>query len=386
MDNLHHSEDEPQVNCFNLTNDEQMAIKILYTITGAVCSVLLLITILLLLFCKQFDTLLKRLFLYALAATTLRSFTLTATYDHNHRYTTHKNACIWAAYVFDWAGIVLGVFMIGLMSYLFYLVYCSVQGNKVSTPPCLQSKCSRRCMEVAYVILVPLVSFAYASIPYITKDYGLTDAQCWIKIFDKNCTLSSSGVFDQVMNGYVLFIIHGLIILTFGIAIVFTNLCKTALLGEARLLTKKTLLVLSCLLVRILVILAAFVLQFSAGHRKVMALRISMAMVYPTSLLLFPFAFIGCFSKLHHIIREKLLFYCKSKIKNNWKHVPFEPLALSMEDQTIGISTRISPRSSTYYSSTPPYTGGFTDYTLSTAILVRANTCRAMEINTNRSD
>ena len=385
MDTLLVSEEE-QVNCSDMTNAEQVEIKVLYTVSGAVCSVILLLTILLLLFYRQFDTLLKRLFLYALTATTLRSFTLTATYDHNHRYSTHESACIWAAYVFDWAGIVLGAYMIGLMSYLFYLVYRSAQGNRASTPPSPQSNCFRRTcsMEVVYVILVPLTSFAYASIPYISKDYGLTNAQCWIKIFDTNCTLSSSGVFDQVMNGYVLFIIQGLIILTFGIAIVFTNLCKTPSLGEARLLIKKTLIVLSCLLVRILVIVAAFVIQFSAGHRKVVALQVCMAIAYPISLLLFPFVFILCFSKLRHTIKEKLC-YLKNRIKNG-KHVPLrdETSPLLLEDPiTIGVSTRISPRSSTY-SNSSPYTGGFTDITLSTAILVRAN--RAVEVHINRCD
>ena len=355
--------------CSNLTASELATIHLTYTVTGAVCSVILLTITLLLVLCKQFDTLLKRLFLYVMLVSSLRQFSLTASYEHHFKHAKQEIACIWIAYIFDWAGIVLGVFMIGMMSYLFYLVCCLAKGKAMYTPRFLQSNCRRNVLEITYVVLFPALLFAYASIPYFNNTYGLTEhGQCWIKLHNENCTMTTSGLLDQFINGYILYFIHGIVGLLFAIAIVITYLCMSASLSEARLLIKKTLIVLSCLLVRILVIVVAFVNQMTARHQKVMALRFSLAILYPASLLLFPFAFLICFSKVHHIIKEKVTC-CKCKKRS---YVVLQPFAQSIQDPTVCVSTRISPPSDTFF--TAPHTDGFTDLSYgSTAILVRGN-------------
>ena len=357
-----------EVKCYHMAIHELEKINLVYIITGAVCTVALLAITFLLFFCKQFDTLLKRLVLYTSIATTLRLLTLTTTNDYHLKYTRHESACIWAAYFFDWAGIVLGVDMIGLMSYLFYLVYCSARGKDISTPRFLRSNCLRKGLEIASVIFVLVGSFGYASIPYFNGTYGFTNGQCWIKLFDAaydHCSVSSLGVLDQVLNGYVLFIILSLIIVMFTIAIIASYSVLSSSLSEARVLVKKTLIILSCLLVHILVIVASFATQWITGHRKVMTLQLTMAFSCPISLLLFPLAFVVCFGNLHHIMGNKWNS-CKCRKRKNIMSVE------DLEDQaTIQISTRISPRSYTFF--TAPYTGGFTDLTLSTGLLVREN-------------
>ena len=69
-----------EVKCYHMRVHELEKINLVYILTGTACSVVLLAITLLLLFCKQFETLLKRLILYTSVATTLRLLTLTTIY------------------------------------------------------------------------------------------------------------------------------------------------------------------------------------------------------------------------------------------------------------------------------------------------------------------
>ena len=363
------SQFSPTENCTNLTTHELDTINLTYSITGGVCSITLLAITSLLLLRKQSNTLLKRLFLYVMIATTLREFALTASIEHHFKYSKQEKACIWIAYVFDWAGILLGVFMIGLMSYLVYLVRFLYKGKAISTPQFLQSNYRRITLEIMYVVLLPLLLFAYASIPYLNGTYGLTGARCWIQILDESCKLTTLGFVDQFSNGYVLYFIHGMAVLILTVSIVVTYLRISTSLVEARLLLKQTLFVLICLLVRILVILLAFVHEIyvqSTGYHQPMAIWLFIAVIYPSSLLLFPFGFLLCFYSRSSCLM-KMPRSCKCTKKG---HVVLKPFTESAQSSTFRVSTRISPPSDTFF--TAPYTDGFTDLSYgSTAILVR---------------
>ena len=104
-----------------------------------------------------------------------------------------------------------------------------------------------------YVILLVLLSFVYAWIPYIHNNHGLAGAWCWVRTMDDNCTVV--GLVDQVMTGYVIYVTTGLFggVMIIVIVIMYCKLPPT--LREARLLLKKTIIILICLLLSTLLLL-----------------------------------------------------------------------------------------------------------------------------------
>ena len=237
--------------------------------------------------------------------------------------------CIWVAYLYNWTGIILSVYTIGMMVYLFYLVRCLAKGNTLSPPRFLQSKQYRIILEIVYVFLPSLLSFAYASVPYFNHNYGLASAWCWIRNTDENCKLTLSGLLDQLLNGYIFYETGGIagVIFTIAIAIVYWRLPST--LYEARLLLKKTFFMLLCLLLSVLIVMIAFINGMHVartGQYQHLAGWLTIASLYPISLLLFPFGFLICFysgkmfnrSSVKHTISKWLCSCtkCKSKQKN----------------------------------------------------------------------
>ena len=359
-------------NCSNLTTEELVTINLVFSTSGAACCFLSLLITLLLLFYKACDTLLKRQFLYLMVTTTLRELFLFASIEHHFQYTGQETVCTWVAYLYNWTGIVLSVFTIGMMVYLFYLVHCLAKGNTVSPPRFLQSKWCRITLEITYVILPSLLSFAYASIPYFNHNYGLASAWCWIRNTDENCKLTLSGLLDQLLNGYIFYETGGIagIILTIAIVIVYWRLPST--LYEARLLLKKTFFMLVCLLLSILIVMVAFINGMHTartGRYQHLAAWLTIASLYPISLLMFPFGFLVCFysGKMFNknSIKKALTrcFCCFASHKHNKKErrvrIQAQPADVeSTQAPTIPVSTRVSQPSHTFFK--VPYTNEFT--------------------------
>lgn len=85
-------------------------------------------------------------------------------------YEEQDEVCTWIAYFYNWSGIVVFVFSVGIIVYLFYLVYhrtSLIRGNTLTTQKFLKSRSSRVALEIFYLISTLLLSCAYASIPYI---------------------------------------------------------------------------------------------------------------------------------------------------------------------------------------------------------------------------
>ena len=357
-------------NCSNLTTEELISINLVFSISGAACCFVSLVITLLLLFCNACDTLLKRQFLYLMAATTLRELFLSASIEHHFQYSGQETVCIWIAYLYNWTGIVLSVYTIGMMVYLFYLVHCLAKGNTVSPPRFLQSKRYRIVMEIAYVLLPLLLSFAYASVPYFNHNYGLASAWCWIRNTDKDCKLTLSGLLDQLLNGYIFYETGGIagIIFTIAIVIVYWRLPST--LYEARLLLKKTFFVLLCLLLSILIVMVAFINGMHVartGQYQHLPAWLTIASLYPISLLLFPFGFLVCFysgkmfnsSTLKRAITRRFCCCTSCKCKQNRRRVRIQAQFVeSTQAPTIPASTRVTQPSNTFFK--VPYTNEFT--------------------------
>ena len=141
-------------NCSNLTTDDLITINLSFSGTGAVCCFVSLIVILFLLISKAYKSVLQRLFLYLMVATAIRELFLGASIEHHFKYPGQERVCTWIAFIYNWTGIVLFVFTVGIMIYLFFLVRYLAKGNTV--PRFLQSRCRRILLEISYIV-IPLV-------------------------------------------------------------------------------------------------------------------------------------------------------------------------------------------------------------------------------------
>ena len=225
-------------NCSNLTTGDLVTINLAFSGTGAASCFIASLIVLLLFISKSYQSVLQRLFLYLMVTTSVRELFLAASIEHHFEYSGQETVCTWIAFIYNWTGIVLFVFTVGIMIYLFFLVQYVAKGNTV--PQILQSKCRRVCLESFYIFLSTVITFAYASIPYFTHNYRLAGAWCWIKALDEDCKLILSGLLAQLFHGHIFYESGGIIgiILMIAIAVVYCWLPVT--LHKARLLLRKS--------------------------------------------------------------------------------------------------------------------------------------------------
>lgn len=365
-------------NCSNLTKEQFLSLNLAYSTTGAACCALSCTITLLLLLSKSYHSVLQRLFLYLMIATSARELFLAASIEHQWEYPGQEQVCTWIAYLYNWLGILRFVFTMGIMIYLFFLVHHVAKGNTV--PQLLHSKNRRLSLEVLYVVLSPLLTFAYASVPYFKSHYGLAGAWCWIQAVDKDCQATLSGLLDQLFNGYIFFISNGIFGIVFGIAVVIIYCKLPATLQDARTLLRKTFFVMVCFLLYVIAQvfgLSARITTAIANHFHNYTLWLIFGITYPTSLMLFPIAFI-----LNFYPTSKLFYFhfcvpkcCKRSKSNqntrNKHHVQFQqqPTLCTYNVPTIPESSRVSPPSSTFFK--VPYTNNFTHISTENTVLVQ---------------
>ena len=361
-------------NCSNTSTDQQVSINLTVTSIAAACSVVLFVITVMLLVCKQSNTLLKRLFLYVMIAATLRELFLAASIEEHFKYkeNVQEIVCSWIAYFYDMTGFTLGVFTVGLIIYLFRLVRCLTKGKATSTPNFLQSKYRKITLEIVYVILPFVIAFVYAIIPWIKHYYGKqSNAWCWIKLTNKGVadykkTFTQLGLLYQITNGYLLFYIAGIIalILILAIAIIYGRLPSN--LQDARRLLKQTLILLMCLSLRILVILAAFIDDIVADEtsNQQLAVQMVISILYPVSLLFFPFGYLTSFYSGRIIqtfsaIKVKIKVCCYQCCGRSRHSNEYFTDSNTIQVPSFPASTRVSMPSHTYFS--VPHTNEFTD-------------------------
>ncbi len=299
-------------NCSNLTAEDLISINLSFSGSGAACCFISCIIVLLLLISRAYHSILQRLFLYLMVATALRELFLAASIEHHFEYPGQDTVCTWIAFIYNWTGILLFIFTVGIVIYLFFLVKYVAKGNTL--PRFLQSKCRRVLLETLYVVLSLILTFVYTLVPYFTDNYGLAGAWCWIRALDENCKMMISGLLDQLFNGYIFYASGGIIgiILMIGVAVVYYRLPIT--LQEARSLLKKTFLVMLCFLLHLIAVVMALSIRMftaKASHYKHFAIWYSVGITFPISLLLFPVAFIFSFYPVSKLCRSVYARVCK---------------------------------------------------------------------------
>ena len=268
-----------------------------------------------------------------MVTTSVRELFLAASVEHHFEYSGQETVCTWIAFIYNWTGIVLFVFTVGIMIYLFFLVQYVAKGNTV--PQTLQSKCRRVCLESFYIFLSTVITFAYASIPYFTHNYGLAGAWCWIKALDEDCKLTLSGLLAQLFHGHTFYESDGIIgiILMIAIVVVYCRLPVT--LHEVWLLLRKSFIVMTCFLLYVVIAVIALSIRMitaKTSSYQHFAIWFSIGITYSISLLLFPVAFLLCFypvSKLFRCVlcvkaQECLCFLCDKHKARNKRAVRFQ--------------------------------------------------------------
>ena len=283
-------------NCSRLTTDELIFLNLSRGVTGAACCFISCVIILLLLICKTYQSVLQRLFFYLMVGTAVRELFFAASIEHQFQYSGQDKVCTWIGFIYNWTGILVFVFTMGIVGHLFFLVRFLAKGNTV--PRFLQSRCRRVSLECSYVTLPLILTFAYASMPYFTDNYGLAGAWCWIRALDDDCNTTLSGLLSQLFNGYIFNVSGGMIgiILMIANAVVYYRLPVT--LPEARLLLKKTFIMIVCFLLYVVVVVMALsvrIINTKNSHYQVFIIIQALAILFPISFLLFPIAFILSF-------------------------------------------------------------------------------------------
>ena len=314
-----------------------------------------------------------------MVSTAVRELFLAASIEHHFQYSGQETVCTWIAFIYNWTGIVLFVFTVGIMIYLFFLVQYVAKGNTV--PIFLQSKCRRVTLEGSYIVLSLTITFAYASVPYFTHNYGLAGAWCWIRALDSNCKMTLSGLLAQLFHGHIFYESGGIvgILLMIAIGVVYCRLPVS--LQEARLLLKKTFTVIVCFLIYVIVVVIALSIRMitaKTSHYRHFAIWFSVGITYPLSLLLFPIAFIFSFNPTRKLFRSAACvtakrFCCwvceRQRVKKRKSiHNQHQPAYSTHIVPTFPESSRVSPPSHTFFH--VPYTNNFTHITTEHAPLV----------------
>ena len=355
-------------NCSDLSIKDIATINLAFCVTGGVCCCIAIFITLLLVICRAYKSVLQRLFLYVMVATIVRELFLAASIEHHFKYDGQEQVCIWIAFFYDWGGIIKFVHMVGIMTYLFFLVRYVAKGE--TAPRLLQTKFRRVVAEVLYILVSTVISLGYATVPLFTHKYGLAGSWCWIKELDENCHLTLTGLLDQLLNGYVFYIFGGVIgsVMLIAVAVVYSRLPLT--LREARLLLRKISIIIVCFLVFIIIVLVALSMRVITATTKAYqrpAVWLIVAVAFPIALLLFPIAFLFSFypiRKAFNLFKGKIScrFCKKDKPVHNKPRVRFQE---PTEVPTFPVSTRVTPASSTFFH--VPYTNEFTHITTATA-------------------
>ncbi len=249
---------------------------------------------------------------------------------------------MWIGFIWNWTRILVFVFTVGIK---FFYVYHIAKGTPV--PRFLQSRCRRVFLEILFVGLSTVVTLGYAGVPFITNNYGLAGAWCWIRALNENCTISKAGLYDQLFNGYIFYVSGSIIglILLIVVAVVYCRLPVTH--NETKLLLKKTFCVIITFLVNIVIMVFALIARVTAAVNKMYKyppVWFSFGVTFPISLLLFPIAYLILFSVGR---RAGIMSYFCRCFKRN-RQTRIRRLGRSAQAATVQESNRVSAPSQTY--------------------------------------
>ena len=99
-------------------------VNLIFSGTGATCCLISTVIIMLILFSKAYHTVLERLFLYLMASILLREMFIAASLEHHFKYDKEiqDKVCTAIGFIWNWTGIIVFIFTVGMKVYLFVYV------------------------------------------------------------------------------------------------------------------------------------------------------------------------------------------------------------------------------------------------------------------------
>ena len=195
-------------NCTNITDQNVRNLALARGITGLLCFVLCVVTLVIELFLacrmKKFRTILHRLFIYLTISTVAYLFVLSLHIGHYTQYPPQHSFCMAVGFLDQYTGSVQLCFTLGITAFLFYKVFTVCQ-DRIRPLPCEGNRCYSLWLEISFVILAFLTPLAFDWIPFVVVHYGETGPWCWIESLTSECQPDNRAFWEQMMLWYVPF-------------------------------------------------------------------------------------------------------------------------------------------------------------------------------------
>ena len=333
------------LNCTNLTTSQLTSMNLSRGSTAAICVVVMTIMLAILCLSKAYKSVIQRLFLYLILATIARELCLVATLEHQFYYLHQNEVCSGLGFITHWSSTTVVFFATGVILYTILLVCVSMKCSGVSNRLSTQAKVL---MEVLYVLLMILLPLVIIVVPLIHGNYGLAVAWCWIRAVNEDC--QDVGLIDQLILGYGVYEIVGIVGLTAMIGISITYCKISSEFTYIRKLLLQSLVLTSFVLLYILVISTALAIRIYSDvtewtqHYSMWVIH---GLIIPLCHLIIPFGFLGSFYFTY--FRNKCRQYARKKKYSK----------LEATNVTYPASRRITAPSSTFFHIS--YTNAFTN-------------------------
>ena len=220
--------------CHTFSEEQLTAIITGKSVTAAVSFAACLVALILMCVLKSWKKFFQRLTMYLTAVATLLSLSYifqVLPVETNGKEVVPKNTewggvCKAIAFFFQYTLWVMLLVICWIITYLLWLTHYSLQGRgwKENVIGC----CSLKSLEVAGIGLTLLFPLLFVWAPFVTDNYGVAGAWCWISIPRDQCNESAEPLPGL---GYQIGIWYGpsiviVLLCTVGMAIVIYRMCR----------------------------------------------------------------------------------------------------------------------------------------------------------------
>ena len=203
-------------NCSGFNYEKLTHIAQARRITAAVCCAILLLVLVVLVILailkklailvtlKLSETVAKRLTIWLTAATVPYQLVLAIPSKSAH----DMESCKAYGFLVQYFGSVQLLLTLGISMVLFFKVWDAtpwkperVEGYHKRTKECTFACCGYKInkLEVVFLVLVFGLPLVIDWIPFTTNSYGATGPWCWIRSIEKNCTIHTAGLVEQIV-------------------------------------------------------------------------------------------------------------------------------------------------------------------------------------------
>ena len=202
--------------CGHSIKDELKPLLLISCISGSVCSFFCAFAILTMIFCRLFTLLTHRLIIYMLGGILFFSSIVAIHFlDFLYKFWQgkHNTECIIESYFAEYS---LWVMLLATLMLTLHLTVMVVF-------PSFFLNITK--LEPFYILFPWIFPLLIAWIPFIHSNYGVSGPWCWIRLYNKNCTLNIEGLIEMYGLWYGEFFI-GLILNNIALVTISVILCK----------------------------------------------------------------------------------------------------------------------------------------------------------------